>query len=80
MSLLLADMTVEGPDGQYYVVLDVTQLEVEGGAVTASDPQQVRQVVLQNEPGLDTPGVSVYFKLLAVFPIYIKRYRNGGFI
>ena len=67
MSLLLADMTVEGPDGQYYVVLDVTQLEVEGGAVTASDPQQVRQVVLQNEPGLDTPGVSFIASSLQFF-------------
>ena len=58
MSLLLADMTVEGPDGQYYVVLDVTQLEVEGGAVTSTSDPQVRQVVLQNEPGLEEPGVS----------------------
>jgi len=56
-------MTVEGPDGQFYVVLDVTPLDVQGEDDDA-DPNQVgtevstsvRQVVLQEQEILGDPG------------------------
>ncbi|XP_023329055.1 transcriptional repressor CTCF [Eurytemora carolleeae] len=53
-------MTVEGPDGQYYVVLDVTQLEVQAQddvrSVQVVQDNQVQQVLIQETQILSDSG------------------------
>ena len=57
-------MTVEGPDGQYYVVLDVTQLEVQAqddvrSVQVVQDNQVQHQVLIQETQILSDNGDGV---------------------
>ena len=62
-------MTVEGPDGQYYVVLDVTQLEVQAQddvrSVQVVQDNQVQQVLIQETQILSDSGDGVSHFLLS---------------
>ena len=62
-------MTVEGPDGQYYVVLDVTQLEVQAQddvrSVQVVQDNQVQQVLIQETQILSDSGDGVSQFLLS---------------
>ena len=57
-------MTVEGPDGQFYVVLDVSHLDVQGGDV---DQVMLRdQHILPDQTEVYSGG-SFFYKKIELF-------------
>ena len=62
-------MTVEGPDGQFYVVLDVSHLDVQGGDV---DQVMLRdQHILPDQTEVYSEGSFFYQKNRIIFLLKI---------